>query len=65
LIVHFHTYAFDWEPGSITWYVDGVKAYDLSGDVPVTPGKIMMNAWNGFNANEESGFNANEESGQT
>lgn len=48
----FHTYAFDWEPGSITWYVDGVKAYDLSGDVPVTPGKIMMNAWNGINVDD-------------
>lgn len=44
----FHTYGFYWGAGTITWYVDGVAVYTVnSSDVPVTPGKIMMNAWPG------------------
>lgn len=43
----FHTYGFDWRPGSITWYVDGKAVYTATRDIPTTPGKIMMNAWNG------------------
>ena len=43
----FHRYGFNWQPGKITWYVDGKEVYSMSGDVPVTPSKIMMNAWPG------------------
>ncbi|MEK3882988.1 glycoside hydrolase family 16 protein [Paenibacillus sp. PL2-23] len=43
----YHTYAFDWQPGSITWYVDGVKKHTATSNIPKTPGKIMMNLWNG------------------
>jgi len=43
----YHTYGFDWQPGKITWYVDGKEIWSMSGDVPVTPSKIMMNAWPG------------------
>ncbi|MBQ5338240.1 MAG: glycoside hydrolase family 16 protein [Oscillospiraceae bacterium] len=43
----FHRYGFDWQPGKITWYVDGKEVYSMSGDVPVTPSKIMMNVWPG------------------
>lgn len=44
----FHTYGFYWGQGVITWYVDGKAVYTVtSGDVPVTPGKIMMNVWPG------------------
>lgn len=43
----FHTYGFDWKQGSITWYVDGKAVYTATRDIPSTPGKIMMNAWNG------------------
>ncbi|WP_330676643.1 beta-glucanase [Butyrivibrio sp. DSM 10294] len=43
----FHTYGFDWRQGSITWYVDGKAVYTATRDIPTTPGKIMMNAWNG------------------
>ena len=32
---------------TITWYVDGKEAYKATENLPVTPGKIMMNAWNG------------------
>ena len=43
----YHTYGFDWQPGKITWYVDGKKVYEATDNIPVTPGKIMMNTWPG------------------
>ncbi|AFH62447.2 beta-glucanase [Paenibacillus caseinilyticus] len=43
----FHTYAFDWQPGHIKWYVDGVLKHTATTDIPTNPGKIMMNLWNG------------------
>ena len=43
----YHTYGFDWQPDKITWYVDGQKVGEMSGDMPKTPSKIMMNAWPG------------------
>jgi len=43
----FHTYGFLWEPGKITWYVDGVAVHTATDNIPTTPGKIMMNAWPG------------------
>lgn len=43
----FHTYGFDWQPDSITWYVDGKAVYKATSNIPSTPGKIMMNAWPG------------------
>ena len=43
----YHTYAFNWQQGSITWYVDGVAKYTATSNIPKTPGKIMMNLWNG------------------
>jgi endoglucanase len=43
----YHTYGFDWQPDSITWYVDGVAVYTASSNIPSTAGKIMMNVWPG------------------
>lgn len=43
----FHTYAFDWQEDYITWYVDGVAVHTATENIPVTPGRIMMNAWPG------------------
>jgi endo-1,3-1,4-beta-glycanase ExoK len=46
----FHTYAFEWSPTTIKWYVDGnlVHTEDgSSGPLPTTPGRIMMNLWPG------------------
>ena len=43
----YHTYGFDWQADHITWYVDGKEAYTMWGNVPKTPGKIMMNTWPG------------------
>lgn len=42
----FHEYAFDWQPGSITWYVDGRAIYRATRDIPTHPQQIMMNVWN-------------------
>jgi hypothetical protein len=46
----FHTYAFEWSPNTIKWYVDGrlVHTEDGShGPLPQTPGQIMANLWAG------------------
>lgn len=42
----FHEYAFDWQPDSITWYVDGKAVYRATSNIPSTSGNIMMNLWN-------------------
>ena len=44
----FHTYAFEWLPDSITWFVDGKKVHTATENIPQTPGKIMMNVWPGI-----------------
>ena len=44
----FHTYGFRWAKDSITWYVDGKEVHKATESIPVTPGKIMMNVWNGI-----------------
>lgn len=45
----FHTYAFEWLPESVTWYIDGeeVRSHHCRDGVPVPDlsGKIMMNLW--------------------
>jgi endoglucanase len=43
----YHTYGFDWKQDHITWYVDGKAVYTAYNNIPSTPGKIMMNVWNG------------------
>jgi endoglucanase len=42
----FHEYGFDWQPDSITWYVDGKAVYQATQSIPSHPGQIMMNIWN-------------------
>ena len=42
----FHEYAFDWQPDSITWYVDGLAVYKATENIPSTPGQLMVNIWN-------------------
>jgi hypothetical protein len=44
-----HTYAFEWTPTNITWYVDGAMVNQYAGTaadpVPTNSAKIMMNLW--------------------
>ncbi len=44
----FHTYAFEWYEDKIIWFVDGVEVHSATQSIPVTKGKIMMNAWCGI-----------------
>jgi endo-1,3-1,4-beta-glycanase ExoK len=46
----FHTYAIDWQPDSISWYIDGKLAHvDEAGaqPIPSAPGRIFAHLWNG------------------
>lgn len=35
----YHTYGFDWQRDSITWYVDGKAVYKATNNIPTTPYK--------------------------
>lgn len=48
----YHTYGFDWQEDSITWYVDGVERYRATENIPTNPGRIMVNAWPGIGVDE-------------
>ncbi len=43
----YHEYAFDWQPESITWYVDGIAVYRAVDNLPSHPFSIMANVWKG------------------
>jgi beta-glucanase (GH16 family) len=39
-----HTYALDWQPGRLKWYLDGVQRASLSrSDVPANPHYVLLN----------------------
>ena len=45
-----HLYAFDWQPDSIKWYVDGTRVHTVTSaelPIPQAPGRIIMNIWSG------------------
>ena len=44
----YHTYAFDWQPTYIAWYVDGNEVYRATSNIPTHAGKIMANLWPGI-----------------
>jgi len=48
----FHEYAFEWHKDKIIWFVDGKEVHSVTKSIPVTKGKIMMNAWAGKNVDE-------------
>ncbi len=46
----FHTYAFEWRPDSIRWFVDGRLVHEETGargPLPAAPGKIYLHLWAG------------------
>ena len=45
-----HHYAFDWQPDSLTWYVDGEEFFKIAAPehaIPQTAGKIFVDVWAG------------------
>ena len=45
----FHTYAIEWTPEYVAWFIDNSEVYRQTGDFIKTlthPQKIMMNVWN-------------------
>jgi len=38
-----HTFGLDWEPGSLTWYVDGTAVFAVTADVPTQPMYFLAN----------------------
>ncbi len=42
-----HDYAFVWTRDSVRWFVDGRQVHETRTEVPVSPGKIYLNVWNG------------------
>ena len=38
--IDFHTFAVEWQPGSITWYVDGVERNQVANNLP--PGEVNL-----------------------
>ena len=51
----FNTYAFEWRPDSIKWYVNGELVHTATGNIPQTPQKIMMNLWPAIGVEEWTG----------
>lgn len=47
-----HTYGFEWQRDSITWYVDGEQVHKVTENIPQTPGRVMMNVWPGVGVDE-------------
>lgn len=49
-----HEYRLDWNAGKVEWYVDGVKKWETTTDVPSVPGPWVWNNW----ANGDIGWSA-------
>ncbi|KAI8373567.1 concanavalin A-like lectin/glucanase domain-containing protein [Choanephora cucurbitarum] len=51
----YHTYRFDWTPGSVRFYVDDEFVNELTTNVPNSPGRILLNHWTDGNPNFSGG----------
>lgn len=40
-----HTYAFDWHPKGIDWFVNGRKVFGITAKIPRIPGRLYANIW--------------------
>jgi beta-glucanase (GH16 family) len=45
----FHTFTVEWEPGKITWYIDGVERFSSTSHVQETPAYLYVNTAVGGN----------------
>jgi hypothetical protein len=50
----FHTYAVNWQPDSVTYYIDGVQFFQVTVNVPQTPMWMIINSGNGTNVDLSS-----------
>jgi len=51
-----HLYAFDWQPDTVSWFVDGKLVKTVTSaerKIPQTPGRVIMNIWTGSKAQYE------------
>ena len=58
----FHTYAIEWTPEYVAWFIDGDEAYRQTGEhvsILDKPQKIMMNIWNPVYSNWVGEWNDN------
>lgn len=58
----FHTYAFEWTPQYVAWFVDGAEVHRQTGEhieALNLPQKIMMNVWNPVYASWVGQWNEN------
>ncbi len=56
----YHTYAFEWTPEYVAWFIDGIEVLKQTGSHIQTltlPQKIMMNIWNPLYENWAGVFN--------
>jgi len=49
----FHTFCAEWEPDAIRWYIDGIKRYEVTENIPNKPFYLRLSlavgtAWAGF-----------------
>ncbi len=46
-----HLYAYEWSPGAIIWYIDGIEVRRVVASpdlrIPTTTGRVMANIWTG------------------
>ncbi len=42
----FNEYVIDWEPGKVTWYINGIKVEEFTDAVPTTPMRIHIDTYN-------------------
>jgi beta-glucanase (GH16 family) len=45
----FHTFTVEWEPGKITWFIDGIERYSSTSHVQSTPAYLYLNTAVGGN----------------
>ena len=41
----FQTYTYEWRPGSITYFLNGVRLWETTRNIPQDPAYLMLNLW--------------------
>lgn len=51
----YHEYRFDWSPGKVSFYADGIWLRDMTESVPTSPGHITLSHWSNGKADWSGG----------